>query len=68
VLTLFCCLPLGVAGIVTSAMAMSRAETQPESARSLLKWSWILAGAALVLGLIVIVLYIVFVVRASSTG
>lgn len=43
--TLACCLGFSVAGIVTAAVAMSRTQTDPNSARSLTKWSWGLFAA-----------------------
>ena len=60
VVTLLCCLPLGIAGIVVSAMAMSRSAEQPESARKLVKWGWGLAIASVVLGIVIIVIYVAF--------
>jgi hypothetical protein len=66
VATLFCCSILGIAGIVTSAMAMGRTQTNPESARKLTTWSWIIFGVGLVLGLIVIILYVALVVNSDS--
>lgn len=60
VATLLCCSPLAIAGIVMGAMAMGRAETQPDSARSLIKWGWGMAigSAVLVIALIVALIVI----------
>ena len=58
VATMLCCSPLGIAGIVVGAMAMGRADTQPESARSLVRWGWGLAIAwvvLLVVGVVVLI-------------
>ncbi|MEU5882641.1 DUF4190 domain-containing protein [Spirillospora sp. NPDC047279] len=66
--TLFCCGIFGIAGIVTSAMAMSRVRTDPVSARKLTTWSWVIFGVSLVIGLIIIILYIVLIVAAESSG
>jgi len=61
--TLLCCPPFGIAGIVVSAMAMSRSDTQPESAGNLTKWGWGLAAASAVLGVVVVAIYIALVVN-----
>jgi Na+/proline symporter len=50
-LVLFCCNPLAIPGIVTSAMATSRTSTNPESARRLMVWSWVICGVSFVLGI-----------------
>jgi hypothetical protein len=65
VLTLLCCSPLGIAGIVVSALAMSRADFQPDSSRTLLRWSWGLAIASVVLGLAFLVVVIVLAATQS---
>ncbi|XVQ11824.1 hypothetical protein ACQP1W_04350 [Spirillospora sp. CA-255316] len=52
-----CCNLLAIPGIVTSVMAMSRANTDPASARKLTTWSWgILVAAFVVPTTIVLVL------------
>jgi hypothetical protein len=66
VLTLLCCSPLGIAGIVVSALAMSRADYEPDSSRTLLRWAWGLAIASVVLGLAFIV--VVIVLAATQSG
>jgi hypothetical protein len=53
--TLLCCLPIGIAGIVLSALALSKAATQPDSARNLLRWAWICLGASIVVGIILLI-------------
>lgn len=58
--SLVCCLVFGVAGIVLSAIAMSRSDHDPESARKLVKWSWGALAAAVVAGITLGVLLIVF--------
>lgn len=60
VMTLFCCSPLAIAGVVVAAMAMSRAPHQPESARTLLRWGWGLAIANVVLIVVLVVVWIAF--------
>jgi hypothetical protein len=58
--SLFCCLVFGVPGIVLSAIAMGRSERDPTSAHKLVKWSWGALAAAVVAGITVFVLLIVF--------
>ena len=58
--SLMCCLVFGVVGIVLSAIAMSRSEHDPESARKLVRWSWGALAAAVVAGIAVAVLVIAF--------
>lgn len=68
VLTLLCCSPLGIAGIVVSALAMGRADHEPESAKRLVKWGWGLAIASVVavIALIVVVLVVAAVQSAPQ--
>ncbi|TDC48015.1 hypothetical protein E1281_25400 [Actinomadura sp. KC345] len=61
-----CCGILSIPGAITSAIAMSRVETDPESARKLTIWSWVLFGLSFVIGIILIIIYIVAVVMAES--
>jgi hypothetical protein len=58
--SLMCCLIFGVAGIVLSAIAMSRSDHDPQSARKLVMWSWGALAAAVVAGIAVVVLVIAF--------
>lgn len=64
--TFLCCFLLGIPGIVTSAIAMSRTQTDPDSARSLTKWGWGLFIAQAVIGLIVAVIYLVVYLSGSG--
>ncbi|XRQ11233.1 DUF4190 domain-containing protein [Actinomadura welshii] len=63
-----CCGIVSIPGVVTSAIALGRVQSDPESARKLTMWSWILFGVSLVLGIILIIIYIVAVVMAESNG
>jgi hypothetical protein len=60
VLATLCVSPLGIAGTVLSAIAMSRADHRPDSARALLRWAWgmVIATAVLVLAAVVVVIVI----------
>lgn len=67
-MTLFCCSPLAVAGIVVATQAMSRATVYPESARSLVRWGWGLAIANVVLVIVLVVSYLVLLVSNPDFG
>lgn len=67
--TLLCCLPLGVVGIIYAAMAMSKISSGDYAgAASNIKtsntWSWIGAG----IGLLVVVGYIILMVLGIAAG
>ena len=50
VLTVTCYVTLGgLAGVILSGIALSKVETQPQQARSLLKWTWIAIGVNITL-------------------
>ncbi|MEO5877284.1 MAG: DUF4190 domain-containing protein [Streptosporangiaceae bacterium] len=67
ILLVFCCL-LGVPGIVLAALAMGKVTTEPDAARKLTMWSWICFGAAFVVGVLLVVLYVVVGISASGGG
>jgi hypothetical protein len=48
---LFCCNPIAIAGIVTSAIAMNKNQAEPESAHKLTIWSWVIAVTSFVLSI-----------------
>jgi hypothetical protein len=54
VLFVTCASIFAIPGIVTSALAMSRVQTDPESARRLTVWSWALFGVTIVIGIALI--------------
>lgn len=62
---LLCCGVLSIPGAVTAAIAMSRVDTDPESARTLTIWSWVLFGLSVVLGIAIFIIYIVAVVASE---
>lgn len=49
IITAMCCGVLVLPALVCSGVALSRVESDPESARSLTKWSWICLGGAVAL-------------------
>ncbi|WP_198653753.1 hypothetical protein [Actinocorallia populi] len=56
-LTITCCGLLAVPGIVTAAVAMSRVNTDPVSAKNLTNWSWVIFGLAVLVGVVLLVLF-----------
>lgn len=63
---LLCCGLLSIPGVITSAIAMGRVESDPESARKLTLWSWVLFGASVVLGIVLLIIYIIVVIMAED--
>ncbi|TYB46103.1 hypothetical protein [Actinomadura chibensis] len=64
---LLCCGLLSIPGAVTAAIALSRADTDPESARKLTVWSWVLLGLSIVAGIVIFIVYIVAVVASTPS-
>ncbi|TMQ90050.1 hypothetical protein ETD83_37140 [Actinomadura soli] len=56
-----CCNIVAIPGVITAAIALGRNSTDPGSARKLTIWSWSLFAAALVIGIILIVIYALLV-------
>ena len=67
-LTITCCGIFAIPGIITSAIAVSRSQTDPASARTLTLWSWAIFGAAILLGIVILVLFFVLGLNESSDG
>jgi hypothetical protein len=44
-----CCNVFAIPGIITSVIAMTRAQTNPASTRTLTVWSWVILGVAFVI-------------------
>ncbi|MFD0469536.1 hypothetical protein ACFQ0B_15405 [Nonomuraea thailandensis] len=44
-----CCNILGIPGAILAGLAISRSATEPESARTMVIWSWVLFGLGFVL-------------------
>jgi hypothetical protein len=44
-----CCNILGIGGAILAGLALSKARTEPRSARTMVLWSWILFGLGFVL-------------------
>ncbi|TDC85467.1 hypothetical protein [Actinomadura sp. 7K507] len=61
-----CCGILSIPGAITSAIAMSRVETDPDSARKLTIWSWVLFGLSVFIGIILMIVYIAVIVMSED--
>ncbi|MEV4170630.1 MULTISPECIES: DUF4190 domain-containing protein [unclassified Nonomuraea] len=46
-----CCNVLGIPGAILAGLALGRARTQPQTARTMVIWSWVLFGLGFVLGI-----------------
>ncbi|MEO3787101.1 hypothetical protein ABGB12_27565 [Actinocorallia sp. B10E7] len=64
-LTITCCGLLAVPGIVTAAMAVGRVNTDPVSAKNLTMWSWVIFGAAVLVGIVLLVLFFAMGISGS---
>ncbi|WP_433333064.1 hypothetical protein [Spirillospora sp. CA-294931] len=66
VITALCCNVFAIPGIITSAIALNRASTDPRSARTLLVWSWVIFGVSIVVWLALVI--ILAALDASNTS
>ncbi|MET8159203.1 hypothetical protein ABZT47_22775 [Sphaerisporangium sp. NPDC005289] len=55
----------GIAGVVLSGIALGKADTEPDRARSLLKWGWVAIGVNI--GLVIIGVAVLIVVGVTSS-
>lgn len=46
---ILCCCPVGIAGTIVSIIALTKADTEGRTARTLLIWAWVLLGLGVVL-------------------
>ncbi|MBX6769527.1 MAG: hypothetical protein IRY90_20665 [Actinomadura rubrobrunea] len=67
-LVVTCCNLLGIPGIITSSLAISRSSTNPESARTLTVWSWVLCVLAVVVALALAAIVLVLDASSSSSN
>ncbi|MDL4772704.1 hypothetical protein [Actinomadura xylanilytica] len=58
VATLICCNLLTIPGIVTGALAVGKAATDPAASRTLTIWSWVIFGVSMALGVVLLILMI----------
>jgi hypothetical protein len=68
VLTMFCCTPFGLAGAITSGIAMGRVDTDLPRAKNLVAWGWGLLVASVVLGIAAIILLIMLGTFSEPRG
>lgn len=59
VVSVLCCPVFGIAGIVLSGIAMSRADQDPIAARKLVIWAWAALAASIVTGITAFALIII---------
>lgn len=69
-LTAFCCGLLAIPGIITSGIALGRTQTDPDSARNLTLWSWVIfaINIALMVALVVIAITLGAFEEDSGSG
>ncbi|MEV4106505.1 DUF4190 domain-containing protein [Nonomuraea sp. NPDC049695] len=48
-----CCNILGLPGAILAGLALGKARTEPQAARTMVIWSWVLFGVGFVLGIAV---------------
>ncbi|TDD65655.1 hypothetical protein E1293_40055 [Actinomadura darangshiensis] len=61
-----CCNIVAIPGVITAAIGLGRAQSDPQSARRLTIWSWCLFAASIVIGVIVVIIYIVIGATSSD--
>jgi hypothetical protein len=61
-----CCNVLAIPSIVTSAIAIGRADRDLSSARTLMRWSWGMLAAAVALSVLAGILYSILGARTST--
>lgn len=67
----FCGGIFAIPGIITAAIALGRVQTDPESARRLTIWSWVILGISIVLAIAMFAAFIalgIFSASQSSSG
>lgn len=68
VLSLTCCGLLAIPGIVTAAIAVSRTQTDPVSAKNLTNWSWVIFGLAILVGVVFLIIFFAFGLYGAFEG
>lgn len=56
---IFCCGITSIGGLICAALAMGKADTEPETARTLTMWAWILLGATFLFDVVLVIVFIV---------
>lgn len=68
VAALMCCGVTSIAGIICAAIALSKADYEPETAKKLNLWAWITLGATFVIDILCILFIYVFPIALFSAG
>jgi glucan phosphoethanolaminetransferase (alkaline phosphatase superfamily) len=68
VATLICCNVLCIGGIVTSAIALNRAQTDPHESQNLVKWSWVILGVSIALQILLLAVLMMIGVFSENTS
>ena len=66
-MTLSCIGFLAIAGIVTAGIAMGKVQTNPESARTLTIWSWVIFAVNVLIVAAFIIILLVAAANAPTT-
>jgi len=66
VLSMTCCGLLAIPGIITSAIAMGRVNSDPASARNLTLWSWIIFAVNIVIMVAIVIVYVALNARSGT--
>ncbi len=65
IIMLFVCWLLAIPGIICSAIALGRVNTDPDSARTLTMWGWVLFGLGLLMGIGFWIIYIAVILNSN---
>ena len=69
VAVVLCCGVASIGGLICAAIAMSKADYEPDTASKLIMWAWILLGVSVVLDIVFVILLIAFpVIMAGIFG
>jgi len=60
VAVVFCCGIVAIGGLICAAIALSKADYEPEAAKKLNLWAWILLGGTFVLDILYLVFTFIF--------
>jgi hypothetical protein len=66
IIMLFLCWLIAIPGIICSAIALGRVNSDPDSARTLTMWGWVLFGLGILMGIGFWVIYIAVVLNNPS--
>lgn len=61
----FAALP-SIGGAITAGIAIGQAQSDPENARRLVRWSWGLLIASIVIGILIVVFFVILIVIGAN--